>query len=207
MYKKGFTLAEILIALTLIGVIAALTLPGLIGDTQHRDISTSIKKAYNTLNNAYGMIYIDHYNADKWATSQANVHNLLAEQMQTIGYHQNDTYILSSDGISYQYTSISADCTGSATNDPTAATQPENPEDPETPEEDDSQTISNYCGTMTINIKGENNFNDRPGIKTFAFYLTNTGFIPYGGKGTAYTSPSLFVTGQVIYDGDFRYLN
>ena len=202
MYKKGFTLAEILIALTLIGVIAALTLPGLIGDTQHRDISTSVKKAFNTLNNAYGMVYIDHNNADRWATSQANVHNLLAGEMQTIGYHQNDTSILSSDGIRYQYTLSSADCTDSVTNDPAGAAQQQ-----ENQEEDDANTISNYCGTMTINIKGENDFNDRPGIRTFAFYLTNTGFVPYGGKGTAYTEPSLYVTGQVIYDSDFNYLN
>ena len=198
MYKKGFTLAEILIALTLIGVIAAVTLPGILGDTQHRDIRAKVQKAYNTLNNAYSLAYIDHDNAARWASSQSAVHNMLADQMKTQNYTQNDTFILSSDGISYQYTSVSANCSGSVANTGTV------------PPEDDAQTITSYCGTMIVNIKGETaagSFADRPGINTFAFYLTDTGFVPYGAKGTNLTAPSLYVTGQVLYDGNFNYLN
>lgn len=193
MHKKGFTLAEILIALTLIGVIAALTLPGIIGDTQHRDMRAKLQKAYNTLNNAYALAYIDNDNASKWAASQAAVHNLIAAQIKTVGYSAGDTYILSSDGISYQYTSVSANCSSTVVNSGT--------EGAETP------VITDYCGTMRANIKGENSFNAREGIDVFAFYLTNNGFIPYGEKGSTLTAPSLYVTSQVIYDGNFNYLD
>ena len=193
MYKRGFTLAEILIALTLIGIIAALTLPGIIGDTQHRDMRAKLQKAYNTLNNAYALAYIDNDNASKWASSQTAVHDLIAAQIKTLNYTNGDTYILSGDGISYQYTSVSADCSGTVVNSGTA--------DALTP------TITDYCGTMRANIKGENTFNVREGLDVFAFYLTNSGFIPYGEKGSNLTAPSLYVTAPVIYDGNFNYLN
>jgi len=194
MRRKGFTIAEILIALTILGVIAAITLPGIIGDTQHRDIRAKVQKAYNSLSNAYSLAYIDNDSASKWASSQAAVHNLLAAQMHTLHYTQGDSYILSNDGISYQYTSVSADCTGSVVNSSNA-------------EDTTAKTITSYCGTMIANIKGENDFTDRPGINTFAFYLTDSGFVPYGEKGSTFTTPSLYVTGQVIYDGNFDYLN
>ena len=196
MKRKGFTLAEILIALTILGVIAAITLPGILGDTQHRDIRAKVQKAYNTLNNAYSLAYIDNDNASKWATSQNAVHNLLASEMQTVNYTQNDTSILSKDGISYQYTPQGTDntnCSGSILNSSNT-------------EDTTATTITSYCGTMTANIKGENDFTDRPGINTFAFYLTDGGFVPYGEKGTNLTEPSLYVTGQVLYDGNFDYL-
>ena len=50
MFKKGFTLAETLISLTIIGVIAALTMPGLLG-TQPSKTKTTYMKAYNALTN------------------------------------------------------------------------------------------------------------------------------------------------------------
>lgn len=53
--KKGFTLAEVLIVLMVIGAIATLTIPSLmqsVGETQWK---TSFKKAYNTVVNVYAM--------------------------------------------------------------------------------------------------------------------------------------------------------
>ncbi|MEI7474253.1 MAG: type II secretion system protein [bacterium] len=49
-FKKGFTLAEVLVTLTIIGVIAALTLPLLMGGTNTASFKTSYKKAISTLN-------------------------------------------------------------------------------------------------------------------------------------------------------------
>ena len=50
MKKNGFTLAEVLITLAIIGVVATLTLPSLMSNTQEQQSITAFKKAMNTLN-------------------------------------------------------------------------------------------------------------------------------------------------------------
>jgi prepilin-type N-terminal cleavage/methylation domain-containing protein len=44
--KKGFTLAEVLITLLIIGVVAALVIPNIINDTQNAEYKTAYKKAF-----------------------------------------------------------------------------------------------------------------------------------------------------------------
>ena len=52
MKKHGFTLAEVLITLAIIGVVATLTLPSLISNTAEQQAVTAYRKAINTLNEA-----------------------------------------------------------------------------------------------------------------------------------------------------------
>ena len=47
-FKRGFTLAEVLITLGLIGVVAAITLPALNSDIRAQQIGPSLAKAVNT---------------------------------------------------------------------------------------------------------------------------------------------------------------
>lgn len=49
---KGFTLAEVLITLAIIGVIAAITISPLFKNSQDSEFKTQFKKVYNTLTNA-----------------------------------------------------------------------------------------------------------------------------------------------------------
>ena len=56
--KAAFTLAETLITLTIIGVIAALTIPSLISEYQKHTYVVGLKKAYSQLQNAMKMIPI-----------------------------------------------------------------------------------------------------------------------------------------------------
>jgi len=51
-YKKGFTLAEILITLGIIGVVAAMTIPTLIANTRSQQYRSKFKKAISTLSQA-----------------------------------------------------------------------------------------------------------------------------------------------------------
>ena len=50
--KKGFTLAEVLITLGVIGVVAALTLPNVLQNFRERTYVASLQKAYNSVSNA-----------------------------------------------------------------------------------------------------------------------------------------------------------
>ena len=52
MRKKAFTLSEILIALMVIGVIAAITVPALIQRTNKQEYVSALKKAYSALSQA-----------------------------------------------------------------------------------------------------------------------------------------------------------
>ena len=55
MKKNGFTLAEVLITLTIIGVVATLTLPALMTNTAEQQAKTALKKGINTLTEAAQM--------------------------------------------------------------------------------------------------------------------------------------------------------
>lgn len=55
MKKNGFTLAEVLITLTIIGVVAMMTLPALMTNVQEQQAVTGLKKGINTLTEAAGM--------------------------------------------------------------------------------------------------------------------------------------------------------
>jgi len=54
--KKGFTLAEVLITLLIIGVIASIVIPGLINNTNEAEYNASLKKIYADLSNAIKII-------------------------------------------------------------------------------------------------------------------------------------------------------
>ena len=57
MRRSGFTLAEVLITLVIIGVIAAMTIPTLMNNTNSQEYRTGIKKAISMLNQAITMQY------------------------------------------------------------------------------------------------------------------------------------------------------
>lgn len=56
---KGFTLAEVLITLGIIGVVAAMTLPTLINDKQNKELEAGFKKAYSILQAAFNKMGYD----------------------------------------------------------------------------------------------------------------------------------------------------
>lgn len=57
--KKGFTLSEVLITLGIIGVVAAMTLPAVINNTQDKQFKAMFKKQYSALAQAILMVYTD----------------------------------------------------------------------------------------------------------------------------------------------------
>ena len=64
--KLAFTLAEVLITLGIIGVVAALTLPMIIKNYQYKQKSVALKKAYSTLEQALIMSQQEHGDTSEW---------------------------------------------------------------------------------------------------------------------------------------------
>lgn len=56
----AFTLAEVLITLGIIGIVAEITIPTLIANTQKQEYITSLKKAYTEFNQALAQMAIDN---------------------------------------------------------------------------------------------------------------------------------------------------
>ena len=64
--KTGFTLAEVLITLTIIGVIAAITIPNLMQSWRRHERISQIKSAYSIIQNATKMAVAEYGNPDGW---------------------------------------------------------------------------------------------------------------------------------------------
>ena len=62
----GFTLAEVLITLGIIGVVVALTMPTLIANHREKEAVVRLKKTYSTLSNAYISVLNDYGEPSTW---------------------------------------------------------------------------------------------------------------------------------------------
>ena len=68
----GFTLAEVLITLAIIGVVAALTIPTLISKYQEKQVVSSLTKIYSTLSQAYQMMQAEYGQISTWGLKNTN---------------------------------------------------------------------------------------------------------------------------------------
>lgn len=64
--KKGFTLAEVLITLGVIGVVAALTMPTLISNHQKKVVVSRLQKFYTNINQAIKLSEVDNGSCEFW---------------------------------------------------------------------------------------------------------------------------------------------
>ncbi len=71
--RLGFTLAEVLITLGIIGVVAAMTMPTLMASTQKKELQTGLQKAYSTLSQALMM----YENDNGWPVTSSLGYNQL----------------------------------------------------------------------------------------------------------------------------------
>ena len=69
--KKAFTLAETLIVMGIIGVVAALTLPNLNSSTGDKEKVAKVKKIYQNLNDAFGRAQAVYGPYNEWFVNDA----------------------------------------------------------------------------------------------------------------------------------------
>ena len=118
MKKSGFTLAEVLITLVIIGVIAAMTVPTLMNNTNSQEFRSALKKAVSALNQAVTMQYAlegtlisDYSSASQVVTdvfnARLNVINTGASSSSTLWAGTGDaacssgSVFITADGLSY----------------------------------------------------------------------------------------------------------
>ena len=90
--KKAFTLAEVLITLGIIGVVAALTIPTLMANHRKHVVETKLAKIYSVMNQAITMTNAEYGEASNWIIDCGLSNNISCTQdnvkdwfMSTIG--------------------------------------------------------------------------------------------------------------------------
>lgn len=71
MFKKGFTLAEVLITLGIIGIVAALTFPALMQTYKKKEVETRLKRFYSMINQAIKLSEVENGEALYWKKENA----------------------------------------------------------------------------------------------------------------------------------------
>lgn len=98
MIKKGFTLAEVLVTLGIIGVVSALTIPQLSSRTANAQLGPQYAKAISSLENAIGTFFYE-YNVKN--VTQLNTDDLADTKISTLLAKLNEeNYLKMTSGIS-----------------------------------------------------------------------------------------------------------
>ena len=84
--KRAFTLAEVLITLGIIGVVAAMTIPTLIANYRVKQTVTQLKKINSTLQNTFTYTKLNDFagaNVKDWNINYTEFTNILAKNMKS----------------------------------------------------------------------------------------------------------------------------
>ncbi len=196
--KKGFTLAEVLITLAIIGVVAALTIPTVIRNYQLRQTVTAVKKAYSQLESAFKMGIVENgpiESANLQNNTQftgtyfkpylkvlkdcgvdiaKNCYNVTIKNTAnnanfTTSESTNLYHLISADGMVMSFNGEN----GCNRNESKAGIT--------------DKMLSNICGYVYVDINGATKPN-RAGVDVFAFWVTKYGVVPFGGPNDRWSS-------------------
>lgn len=182
--RNAFTLAEVLVTLGVVGIIAALTIPQLMTATNYKETVTSVKEAYSILSQAYKMTEKDYGDASHWYLNDnvADAINLLKPNLKVLNdctdksagclptaleglgsgsWTADGQYpaLILSNGMSLTASTHNADCDSNF---------------------GDSISLQHVCQYFVVDTNGLKGPNTH-GRDLFGFYLTQYGFIPTGG--------------------------
>lgn len=194
----AFTLAETLIVMGVIGVVAALTLPNLNQSTNNKEKVTKVKKIYSNLDDAYGRAVAVYGPINEWKCTEGNAGKLADRFIEFMklskdcgnspstcfknGSNGNDyRYIVLADGSSLKF---DLDC---------------------------SSGSFNYA-IFNVDINGSNKGNSEQGRDLFDFYINDYSYstpvlVPEGVDNTiSCFSNHRLCTHWVIQNGNMDYL-
>ena len=217
--KKGFTLAEVLITLGIIGIVSAITLPSLIQGYKEQATVTRVKKFYSVFSQAYTMAVDEHGTIDNWGLKNSKLYeddygNSLHTDESLKEYDKFLT-IMSKYLNKADYKTLhnskgdgNSENTGYVLADGTQIIgiwlQPEN-----------CNRTNSYCGDFYIKTDNkpyyDENNNFQPNI--FGFQITPDRIIPYGTDNATFKYQCLNgknysrCTGWIIMNGNMDYLH
>lgn len=117
--SSAFTLAEVLITLAIIGVVAAMTIPGVILRTNQQEYKSGFKKAISVLNQAVTMSLAMDNDSPEYQKSTQELHDYLIKRMNVmksdISTSGGNKAFYTADGFRYEIGSVpSTGCTQDA---------------------------------------------------------------------------------------------
>jgi len=209
----AFTLAEVLITLVIIGVIAAITVPTLMNKTNNQEYVSKLKKAYSTLSQATNSIIAEEGSPkgeDSWAATSESMFNqykkrlLNARECGTetgcinqgqyktlygtpninLDLHTNDYRLILADGTQVNFAAQSTVC--------------EN-------ENAGGTGSNNVCAWIHVDTNGARKPNVI-GRDVFVFVLKKNGLYPAGcDSGECPADPGWVCTCRVLREGAMNY--
>lgn len=188
--KFGFTLAEVLITLGIIGVVASMTIPTLIQNSQEKATISQLKKTYSTLSQAYALAVQENGTPDSWGLTNdtagsVTLINTLTQYLKTTktcidgdytGCFPNVNYKLLGGGDAGNLNTIAI---GKATLSDGTLIVPQFHSITCGSNRGTTTALSTVCASLFIDINGFKNPNQL-GVDYFRFYLTKNGIIPGG---------------------------
>ena len=190
--ETGFTLAEVLITIGIIGVVAAMTLPALINNNRNKALETAFKKNYSAISQALNMYYAQ--NGERLTYDTVGAHELkpiLMKYMNVLydcgfGYSDEDSACIPNSSDETKISKVYKNFNGTNTIDL-------NPMD-------DGQFILNDGSLIllenakssgglfiSVDVNGYLKNPNRLGWDLFMFQIDDKGnLLPMGAKGTRY---------------------
>lgn len=196
--KKAFTLAEVLITLAIIGVVAALTVPTVIRNYQERQTISALKKAYAQLSQAFNMATIENGAISTWSLENCDtVLDIMQPYLKITKKCAKGSGCISD---SYKAlngkdtTALNSHCRGRLA-DGTSFTI-------YTHDGIKNCETNNYCGEIGIDLNG-NKAPNQIGKDFFLFFITKNGVRPMGAPDTVsrQLATNCKMSNQDIYTG------
>ena len=206
--KAAFTLAEVLITLTIIGVVAAMTLPTLIQNQQEKEKVVRLKKAYSVLNSAIQRAITEDGPISSWSglvASQVSEEDMTDEEKEEVvtGRQSSWSNFMSHikpylNFVKYCENYSDTTCGGDYTRFSLDGTDFANTSERAVLADGigissiwisspsckaifgTSKQLQKVCGEIFIDIKPNGKNGKRTGDTIFVFYLTEYGLYPVG---------------------------
>lgn len=190
--KIAFTLAEVLITLGIIGVVAALTLPVLIQRQQEKEITTGLLKFYSSIQQSYLRVVEANGTPDTWGiTKNSAGHDLLynlfspymkfvkkCEEGEVSTCYKPKTIYKFLDGTTYFNNSEAYDLPHGVLADGMIV-EFEGQNGNCTQVRGEGKYLQSVCGAIYVDVNGQKGDNTL-GKDMFAFYITKYGMVPLG---------------------------
>ncbi len=225
MKRFAFTLAELVIVIGIIGVIAEITIPELVQNFQEQATVTSLKKVYSTLSQAYTMAVQENGPPETWNAS--NPSDLMNNFFPFFRISKNcgTTFVNSCFALSDEYKRLNNLTWSNGTETVPKISLLDGssvlfayPQANCGLSRGTSLAVSNICSEIYVDINGLKKPN-KVGVDFFFFYFTKYGIIPAGTSAeTSYTfsthclnasalGSGFGCTAWVIYNENMDYLH